>query len=148
MSGPGIVPDSPYSEPPVSAPHQSILTEKPDCNPKSGTFPAENRILTSSEISTCGIYKGLSSRSLVSNSAIPWTVAHQGLLAIEFSREENWSAWPFPSGRDHLNPGSEPTPPALAGRFLPLSHQGRVGDPNWLKLSDTYAVTPSNSAGK
>ena len=31
---------------------------------------------------------------------------------------------------------------------LPLSHQGRIGEPNWLKLSDTHALTPSNSPGK
>ena len=31
---------------------------------------------------------------------------------------------------------------------LPLSHQGRIGEQNWLKLSVTYALTPSNSPGK
>ena len=29
--------------------------------------------------------------------AAPWTVAHQDLLSIEFSRQEYWSGLPFPS---------------------------------------------------
>ena len=31
------------------------------------------------------------SRSLASNSAIPWTVAHQAPLSMEFSRQEYWN---------------------------------------------------------
>ena len=27
----------------------------------------------------------------------PWTVAHQALLSMEFSRQEYWSGLPFPS---------------------------------------------------
>ena len=35
--------------------------------------------------------------SVVSDSAIPWTVAHQAPLSMDFSRQENWSGLPFPS---------------------------------------------------
>jgi len=32
-----------------------------------------------------------------------------------FPRQEYWSSLPFPSPRDHHNPGIEPASPALAG---------------------------------
>ena len=35
--------------------------------------------------------------SVVSNSLTPWTVAHQAPLSMGFSRQEYWSALPFPS---------------------------------------------------
>ena len=37
------------------------------------------------------------SRSFMSNSAAPWTVACQAPLSMELSRQENWSALPFPA---------------------------------------------------
>ena len=37
------------------------------------------------------------SQSLVSNSATPWTVAHQAPMSMGFSRQEDWSGLPFPS---------------------------------------------------
>ena len=49
---------------------------------------------------------------------IPWTVACQAPLSLEFSRQENWSELPFPSPRDLPCLGVEPTSPALAGRFF------------------------------
>ena len=36
------------------------------------------------------------SHSVVSNSATPWTVAHQVSLSMEFSRQEYWSELPCP----------------------------------------------------
>ena len=51
----------------------------------------------------------------------PWTVAHQSLLSMEFSRQEHWSGLPFPSPGDPPYPGTEPVFPAfpaLAGRFF------------------------------
>ena len=35
--------------------------------------------------------------SCVQLLAIPWTVAHQAPLSMEFSRQEYWSGLPFPS---------------------------------------------------
>ena len=43
----------------------------------------------------------------------PWTVAHQAPLSMEFSSQEYWSEWPFPSPRDLPDPGNEPGSPAL-----------------------------------
>ena len=36
------------------------------------------------------------SRSIVPDSATPWTVAHQAPLSVEFSWQEYWSGLPFP----------------------------------------------------
>ena len=50
-----------------------------------------------------------------------WTIAHQVLLSMGFSRKEYWSGLPCPSPGDLPNPGTEPTSlmfPALAGRFF------------------------------
>ena len=38
---------------------------------------------------------------------IPWTVAHQALLPMEFSRQEYWSGFPFPTLGDLPDPGIE-----------------------------------------
>ena len=48
------------------------------------------------------------SRSVVSNSATPQTVARQAPLPMEFSRQEYWSGLPFPSPEELPNPGSNP----------------------------------------
>ena len=45
------------------------------------------------------------SRSVVSDSMTPWTVAHQAPLSMEFSRQESWSGLPFPSPQDLPDPG-------------------------------------------
>ena len=37
------------------------------------------------------------SRSVVSDSVIPWTIASQDLLSMGFSRQGYWSGLPFPS---------------------------------------------------
>ena len=42
--------------------------------------------------------KKKSSRSVMFDSATPWTVAHQAPPSMEFSRQEYWSGLPFPSG--------------------------------------------------
>ena len=47
--------------------------------------------------------------------ATPWTVAHQVLLSMKFSRQEYWSGLPFPPPGDLPNSGIEPVSPALAG---------------------------------
>ena len=59
----------------------------------------------------------------------PWTAAHQAPLSVEFSRQEYWSGFPFPT------PGDLPDPeiklaslasPALAGRFFTTLPPGEV----------------------
>ena len=64
------------------------------------------------------------SRSVISNSATPWTVALQAPLSMGFSRQESWSGLPFPSPRDPLNPRIKPASPTLQADSLPLSYQG------------------------
>ena len=50
--------------------------------------------------------------SVVSDSAVPWTVAPEAPLSMGFSRQDYWSRLPFPSPGDPPNPGIEPTSPA------------------------------------
>ena len=53
----------------------------------------------------------------------PWTVAHQVLLSMGFSRQEYWSGLPFPFPRDPPDPGVEPGSLALQADYH-LSYQG------------------------
>ena len=57
--------------------------------------------------------------------AIPWTVAYQAPLSMEFSRREYWSGLPFPSPGDLPNPGIEPRCPALQADALPSELPGK-----------------------
>ena len=57
----------------------------------------------------------------------PWTVAHQALLPMGFSRHEYWSGLPCPPPGDLPDPRIEPMSPAalaLQVDSLPLSHRG------------------------
>ena len=55
----------------------------------------------------------------------PWTVVYQAPLSLGFPRQEYWSELPFPSPGALPNPGTEPTPPALAGRFFSTEPPGK-----------------------
>ena len=57
----------------------------------------------------------------------PWTIAHQSPPSKEFSSQEYWSGFPFPSTGDLPNPGIEPRSPALQAEFYfyQLSYKGR-----------------------
>ena len=48
----------------------------------------------------------------------PWTIAHQALPSMGFSRQEYWSGLPFPSPGDLPNPGIKPGSPALQADAL------------------------------
>ena len=50
--------------------------------------------------------------------------ASQASLSMEFSRQEYCSGLPFPPAEDLPDPGIELMSPALAGKFLPMSHWG------------------------
>ena len=56
--------------------------------------------------------------------ATPWTVAHQALLSMEFSRQEYWSGLSLPSSGHLPDPGNDPSSPTLWADSLPLSQQG------------------------
>ena len=69
--------------------------------------------------------------SVVSNSVTPWTVAYQVPLSMEFSRQEYWSGFPFPTPGYLPDPGIEPASlvsPPLAG-FLTTARPGKPLQP-------------------
>ena len=65
---------------------------------------------------------------MVSDFVIPWTVASQAPLSMEFPRQEYWSGLPFPAPGDLPHPGIKlvsPAFPALAGRFFTIGSPGK-----------------------
>ena len=56
---------------------------------------------------------------------IPWTVACQAPLSMEFLRQEYWSGLPFPSPWDLPDPEIEPVSPTLAGVFFITESPGK-----------------------
>ena len=64
------------------------------------------------------------SRAVVSDSATPWTVAHQALRSMGFSRQEYWSGVPFPSPGDLSGPGIQPRSSMLQAEALPSEPPG------------------------
>ena len=63
------------------------------------------------------VWKSLSHVQLF---AIPWTVACQAPLSMEFSRQEYWSGLPVPSPEDLPDPGIKPKSPALQADKITL----------------------------
>ena len=60
----------------------------------------------------------------MSDSAIPWTVASQAPLSIEFFKQEYWNGLPFPSPGDLSDPGIQLkslASPVLPGVFFTAS---------------------------
>ena len=57
--------------------------------------------------------------------ATPWTVAHQALPSMVFSRQEYWSGLPFPSPGDLPDPGIEPRSPTLEADTLTSEPPGK-----------------------
>jgi len=57
--------------------------------------------------------------------AIPWTIAYQAPLCMEFSRQEYWSALPFLSPGDLPDPGIDPRSPTLQADALPSEPPGK-----------------------
>ena len=55
---------------------------------------------------------------------IPWTLALQAPLSLEFSRQEYWGGLPFPSPGDLPNQGIKPWSPALQADSSPLEPPG------------------------
>ena len=80
----------------------------------------------------------------MSNSATPWTVAHQAPLSLGFPRQEYWSGLPFSYPGNLINSRIEPVSPAWQVDSLPLNHQGI---PNLTSAMSTLGF-PCGSAGK
>ena len=72
------------------------------------------------------------SRSVMSNSAAPWTVQSMG-----FSRPEYWSGEPFPSPGDLPDPGLKARSSALQADSSPAEPPGKSYVPSLCFLSDT-----------
>ena len=80
--------------------------------------------------------------------AIPWTVAYQAPLSMEFSRQKYWSGLPFPSPGDLPDPGIEPRSPALQADALPSEPPGKASLlPKSLQLSWPLGHTPPPTQG-
>ena len=62
--------------------------------------------------------------SVVSDSAMLWTVAHQAPQSMGFSRQESCRGWPCPSPGDLPNPGANPHHLHCRRILYQLSHQG------------------------
>ena len=62
----------------------------------------------------------------------PWTVAHQALQSMEFSRQDYWSGQPFPFPGDLPNPGIKPGYPALQADSLLSKPLGKPGLCNYI----------------
>ena len=77
--------------------------------------------------------------SVVSNTLWPpWTIAYQASPYMGFSRQDYWSALPFPSPWDLPNPGIELRYPTLQADALPSEPPGKKWDEIHLK---TYSVS-------
>ena len=66
--------------------------------------------------------------SVISDSVIPWTVAHQSPLSTRFPKQEYWSGLPFPPPGDLPDLGIELAPlaaPALADRYFTAEPSGK-----------------------
>ena len=66
------------------------------------------------------------SLSHVRLSVTPWSVAHQAPLSMRFSRQEDWSGFPFPTPGIFLTQGLNPH--LLLGRQI-LYHEHHLGSP-------------------
>ena len=53
------------------------------------------------------------------------TVAHQAPLSMDFSRQEYWSGFPFPSPKDLPDTEIESLSPAIAGGFFTTEPPGK-----------------------
>ena len=63
----------------------------------------------------------------------PWTIARQAPLSMEFSRQEYWGGFSFPSPGDLPDLGIKPTSPvapALQVDSFLLSSRGNMAQPN------------------
>ena len=90
-----------------------------------------NNVITI-EISQC-----MHACSVVSDSMPPLTVALQVPLTMGFPRHEYWSGLPFPTLGHVVDPGIEPTCPALAGGFFTTEPPGNRNKCRVLESSQT-----------
>jgi len=75
-------------------------------------------------------------------SAIPWTVARQAPLSMEFSRQEYWSGLPFPFPGDLPNPDIKPRSPTLQADALSSEPPGKPPGSQSIRVSASTSVLP------
>ena len=78
----------------------------------------------------------------MSDSVIPWTVAHQAHLSMEFSKQEYRSGLPFPSPVDHPDPGIKPGSPVPQAYSLPSEPLEKLVTLTFLKTVTPNIVMP------
>ena len=79
------------------------------------------------------------SRSVVSDSATPWTVVRQAPVSLGFSRQEYWSGLPCPSPGNLSDPGFESRPLTCRHIFCHCSTRAKSTlDESPLKSADTW----------
>ena len=61
----------------------------------------------------------------MSDSLQPHGLAYQGPLSMEFSRQEYWNGWPFPSPGDLPNQGIQPRSLAFQADSLQSEPPGK-----------------------
>ena len=90
------------------------------------------------------------SLSRVQLFATPRTVAHQAALSVGFSRQQYWSALPFPSPGDLPNSGMEPRSFALQADSLLSEPPGESqrNEDDWQKLQFCFLnFLPTQESG-
>ena len=80
--------------------------------------------------------------SVVSDSSQPLS---QAPLSLECLRQEYWSGLPFPTPGDLPEPGTEPTSPPVAGRFVTI---GTTWEAPCYKTKCSFTLPHLNSEGK
>ena len=87
------------------------------------------------------------SLSCVSLFVTLWTVAHQALLSMEFSRQEYWSGLPFSPPRGLPNPGIKSTSPSsvLASRFFNTEPTWEAPNQKVISVQKNYICLISSS---
>ena len=78
----------------------------------------------------------------MSDSATPWSIAHQAPLSMGFSRPEYWSGLPFPSPGDLPNQGTEPISPTLQADAFTSEPPGNLLQYSWASLVAALVKNP------
>ena len=103
-----------------------------------GQVPYHQHHLKSNYTCVCAV------TSVVSNCANPWTVAHQALQSMRFSRQKYWSGLPFPPPGDLPTPGIEPGSPvslALKVDSLPVEPSGKTLGSNYTPIKNFKRIS-------